>query len=74
MHAMSQNLESEPASLSTAHRVLLADSDPIYLRGLRASLAGGFVFNRPPRCRPCLLNAHATKNRVRCVKNRDLAL
>ena len=39
---MSQNLESEFASLRTGHRVLLADSDPIYLRGLRASLAGEF--------------------------------
>ena len=42
MQTMLQNLESEPSSLRTGHRVLLADSDPIYLRSLRSSLAGDF--------------------------------
>jgi len=39
---MLQNLDSELAPLRTAQRVLLADSDPLFLRGIHVSLAGEF--------------------------------
>ena len=42
MRAMLQNLDSELAPLRTAQRVLLADSDPLFLRGIHVSLDGEF--------------------------------